>query len=147
MTTIVHMDARLMHLWRYFDQHKGDPDPHTAEPTPAETQAEIAERLGINSVTVHRYRDGDREPSLLMYGKLWGAVVGVERVDWTIWATVVARSLGLAPNAKTGVHAALHSYPEGAAYTKASRLGMSEMLKAAGIPLGDLMAQSMEMIP
>jgi hypothetical protein len=133
MTTIIHMDARLVRLWQYFDQHKGDPDPHTAEPAPAESQAGIAERLGINRTSVHRYRSGDQEPSLLMYGRLWGAVV--------------ARSLGLAPNAKTGVHAALHSYPEGAAYTKASRLGMSEMLKAAGIPLGDLMAQSMEMIP
>jgi hypothetical protein len=137
------MDSRLVKMWQQLDRSKGIPREISRSPVSARSQADIAGRLETNKMAIHRYYSGVKEPSLHMYGRLWGAVMGFAHVDWGTWAATVARSLGHG----LSIDDPLSAFPDDDAYVRASRLGIGEMMKDAGIPAAELMAQSMEMIP
>lgn len=127
------MDTRMTRLWQQFDAGRTD----------ATTQADIADRLNVSKVTVHRYYTGERTPRLIGYGRLWGAVMGMRDLDWEVWADEITKSLAIG----SGVHARLEHIDDGASYAAASRRAMGSMLVAAGIADGAILAQYMEVIP
>ncbi len=127
------MDTRMIRLWQQFDAGRTD----------AATQADIADRLNVSKVTVHRYYTGERTPQLIGYGRLWGAVMGMRNLDWEAWADEITRSLAIG----SGVHTRLEHIDDDAAYAAASRRAMGAMFVAAGIADGAILAQYMEVIP
>ena len=129
------MDTRMMRLWQQFDAGRTD----------ATTQADIADRLNVSKVTVHRYYTGERTPRLIGYGRLWGAVMGMRDLDWEVWAREAVRALGTGTG--TDVNVQLEHIDDDAAYAAASRRAMGAMFVAGGIADGAILAQYMEVIP
>lgn len=127
------MDTRMMRLWQQFDAGRTD----------ATTQADIAERLNVSKVTVHRYYTGERTPRLIGYGRLWGAVMGMRNLDWEVWSGSLDKALGVHADADPR----LEDLPDDAQYAAASRRAMGAMLVKSGIPDGAIIAQYMEVIP
>ena len=127
------MDTRMMRLWRQFDAGRTD----------ATTQADIADRLNVSKVTVHRYYTGERTPRLIGYGRLWGAVMGMRNLDWEVWAREVVRGLSIGSD----VDVQLEHVGDDAAYAAASHRAMGAMFVKSGIPDGAIIAQYMEVIP
>lgn len=127
------MDTRMMRLWQQFDAGRTD----------AATQADIADRLNVSKVTVHRYYTGERIPRLIGYGRLWGAVMGMRNLDWEVWAWALIKALGV----HIGVDPRLEDLPDDVQYAAASRRAMGAMFVAGGIADGAIIAQYMEVIP
>ena len=139
------MDTRMIRLWQKMDENQDTVDPISEDMslTQARSQATLATDLGFSRATIHRYHTGDRTPALIDYGRMWGRVWGIHRVDWEVWAKAVAQSLRL----PDGIMARLDTIPDDAAYAAASRRAFGAMFTEAGIPDGAIIAQYMEVIP
>lgn len=139
------MDTRMIRLWQQMEHNRVtiDPTKEDMRLTQAKSQTALAVDLGISKMTIHRYHTGERVPTLTDYGRMWGRVYGIHRVDWKVWAKAVAQAL-LLPD---GIMTRLDAIPDDAAYASASRRAFGVMLVEAEIPDGAIIAQFMEVIP
>jgi hypothetical protein len=139
------MDTRMMRLWQKMGENKATADPINEDMrlTQARSQSTLATDLSISKMTIHRYHTGERTPTLIDYGRMWGRVWGIHRVDWELWAGSIVRALRLSGGIKTR----LDAIPDESAYASASRRAVGEMFVKSGIPDGAILAQYMEVIP
>jgi len=139
------MDTRMTRLWQKMDENNSATAPANDDTrlTQARSQSELATDLNISKMTIHRYHTGERTPTLIDYGRMWGRVWGIHCMNWEVWAGSIVRSLHLS----SGIMTRLNSIPDDSAYIAASRKAFGEMFVDARIPDGAIIAQYIEVVP